>query len=737
MRLKRPSVFAKAVQTKPSDAPVPAAGHEKKNRRKTLAALVAVFCGGLCASQAEAQLSPLHASGTSIVNANGTVVPLRGVNLGGLFVMEQWMSPLDSGNSHNDTYNVIKTLDSRFGVATEQSLISTYQNSWIQAGDLDNIKNAGFNVIRVPVWWGQFYTMADHSPTGWRSDAFTYLDWLVSAAGARGIYVIIDMHGAVGFQSNSDSTGAYNQNQYWGSQDYQGSTQWMWWKIADHYKGNSNIAGFDLLNEPDNAPSDAQAVSVQNDLYNSVRSADSSRMCIMEGTFDSWNWSMLPPPSQYGWSNVVYSMHEYAQGTNGQAPTDAQVQAGTANQVNDFYNHSYYNVPGYIGEFNDYQYLDAWSNAVSSFNNAGLSWTMWSYKAIHGTGSDSWGYYNPKFYPPIPNIESDSAATIQADWQQWTTANAFAFNGDGINGGGVNTGGGTGTGTGTTGSGVNLSFTAGTASPNISMGSSPSFATFNGKLYAAFRANDSRNILFIATSTDGVNFGSATGYGNIQMGSAPSLAVYNNKLYVAFQANDSSHKLFITSSTDGVTFPAATGYSNIQIGSSPSLAALNGVLYVAFQANDPGNALWIGQSSDGVNFSTGVTGDSTNAAPSLAAFNNNLYLGFRSNDTRNILFVSSSSNGNFGSSTSYSNIAMGSSPALAAANGALYVTFQANDPSHWLFVTGSSTGTAFPAATGFGNISIGGAPTAAAFGSNLSIGFKSDDSRNILFTTVN
>lgn len=284
---------------------------------------------------------------------------------------------------------------------------------------------------------------------------------------------------------------------------------------------------------------------------------------------------------------------------------------------------------------------------------------------------------------------------------------------------------------------VNLNFNAGTASPSVSMGSAPSFANFNGKLYAAFRSNDSRNILFIASSTDGVNFGAATGYSNIQMGSAPSLAVFNNTLYVAFQANDASHLLFVTSSTDGVTFPTARGYNNIQIGSAPSLAALNGVLYLAFQANDSGNAIWVGQSSDGVNFTTGITGDSTNTAPALTAFNNNLYLAFRSNDSRNILYTNSSSNGSFGGSTAYPGIAMGSSPALGAANGTLYIAFQANDPGNLLFVTGSTTGGSFPSATSFGNMSTGSAPAAAAFGSTLSIGFMANDARKILFTTTN
>ncbi len=284
----------------------------------------------------------------------------------------------------------------------------------------------------------------------------------------------------------------------------------------------------------------------------------------------------------------------------------------------------------------------------------------------------------------------------------------------------------------------NLNFPTPTVSPNVAMGSSPSFATFNGKLYAAFRSNDTRNILFVTSSSDGVNFPAATAYTSISMGSAPSLAVFNNKLYVAFQANDASHELFVASSTDGSTFSAAKGYGNIQLGGAPSLAAYNGKLFVAFQANDGGHALWIGQSSDGVNFSVAVdSADTTGTSPSLAVFNNVLYVGFRSNDTRNVLYVASTTSGTFGAATAYPSITMGTAPSLAAANGALYISFQANDSSHSLFVTASTTGSNFPAATGYGATTVGGATTAAAYGNGLSIGFQSNDSRNVLYTTTN
>src|ERR1700678_4182274 len=159
-----------------------------------------------CANTSFAQLSMLHASGRNIVNANGQTVLLQGVNLGGWFIMEKWMCPLDSG-SLPDTYSVIQELDNRFGVTEEQALIRGYQQNWITTTDLANIKAAGFNTVRVPVWWGMFYSLNNISNSGWRSDAFTELDWLVNAAASEGLYVIIDMHGVVGGQSTSGDTG--------------------------------------------------------------------------------------------------------------------------------------------------------------------------------------------------------------------------------------------------------------------------------------------------------------------------------------------------------------------------------------------------------------------------------------------------------------------------------------------------------------------------------------------------
>ncbi|HTY85930.1 MAG TPA: cellulase family glycosylhydrolase [Candidatus Acidoferrum sp.] len=374
-------------------------------------------------TNAPAALTRLHTGGTNLVNDRGAVVQLRGLNLGGWFIMEKWMCPLDSG-SLPDTYSAITNLDRRFGVATEQNLIYTYQTNWITTDDLNNIANAGYNCVRTPVWWGNFYSITNSTSSGWRPDAFTVLDWLVTNCAARGIYVIIDLHGVVGGQNLDPTTGWQNKNQYWTNSAAQNQTAYLWAQLAAHYRDNSAVAGYDLINEPYGAPDTAAVWAAYTNLYSTIRAVDPSHVIIMEGTFGSWNWSMLPDPSWYGWTNVVYQMHEYQWGG-----TVAQIEAGADAQVTDFQNHAAWKVPGYVGEWNNMGMGAAcYDYSINAYDHAGLSWSMWAYKATHGLVPDGWGWYDPIYWPTTPNLQTDSAAAIANDWQQWRTITSFGLN---------------------------------------------------------------------------------------------------------------------------------------------------------------------------------------------------------------------------------------------------------------------------------------------------------------------
>ncbi len=370
----------------------------------------------------------LEASGTVIRDGHGTGDPvlLQGTNLGGWLVTEGWMTPRDSSGLP-DEYAVRQTLTDRFGAATADSLINTYENNWITPEDLDNIKALGMNVIRVPFW----YRNLQNEDGTWRADAFEQLDRIVGDAWARGLYTILDFHGVVGGQSTAESTGKVRSGaEFWGDATDQARTLAIWQAIAAHFVGNPGVAGYDLMNEPTAAPSRTTLWTMYDRMYRAIRAVDPDHIVIMEGTWGSWDWDMLPDPASYGWANVAYEMHEYQWGS----VNDPQgVMAGTDRQVRDFQAHQSWNVPCYIGEFNDFSPgsdpTGVWRYAVQQFRQNGMSWTEWSYKATHGGGIDSWGIEDRlSAHPPVPNVQTDSAATIAADWAAWATANAFRSN---------------------------------------------------------------------------------------------------------------------------------------------------------------------------------------------------------------------------------------------------------------------------------------------------------------------
>jgi aryl-phospho-beta-D-glucosidase BglC (GH1 family) len=369
----------------------------------------------------------LKATGVYVRNGHGggDIVPLRGVNIGGWLLMEGWMCPLNSTTNLPDNYSVIQTLDSRFGVSTETNLIATYQNTWITTNDLDNIKALGMNLIHLPVWWANFETLSGT----WRSDAFSKVDWLVTNAWQRGIYTIIDLHGVPGGQSVSPDTGQQNLNQYWSNTNDQAQTALIWQNIVTHYNGNPAIAGYDLINEPIGTPNSAAVWSAYNTLYQAIRAIDADHIIVMQGTWGNWDWDMLPNPSTYGWTNIMYEMHEY----QWDSTTDpAAIEAGAANQVTDFQNHQSWNVPDFIGEFNEFTAganpTSVWQYAIQQWDNNNINWSVWSYKTAQSLNPNSWGVYNPTHWPTTPNNQTASSATISNDWSQWSTTSAFAVN---------------------------------------------------------------------------------------------------------------------------------------------------------------------------------------------------------------------------------------------------------------------------------------------------------------------
>ena len=352
----------------------------------------------------------LKVNGTQIRKQKGTgdIVYLRGTNAGGWLVQEDWMNPTNA----SDQKTMMTTLANRFGASKRDELVSTYENNYWTTQDFDNCAEMGMSVIRLPF---TYMNLCDDNGN-LKSNAFDRLDWFVQNCSQRGMYVILDMHGAFGSQNGMDHSGEINDGkQLYYNQSNKDKTLNLWKKIAEHFKGNPAVAAYDILNEPGIKAAATYSLhwDFYNEIYNTIRSKDSNHIIIMESCWDADN---LPRPSQYGWTNVAYEYHYYP--WSAQNSSDAQ-KSYFSGKVSDIANHNY-GVPTFVGEFTCFEQAEGWKAAMSTFNGQGWHWTTWSYKV---TGNSSWGIYNHN--PEKVDIYNDSADTIKNKWSAVGTANGW------------------------------------------------------------------------------------------------------------------------------------------------------------------------------------------------------------------------------------------------------------------------------------------------------------------------
>ena len=137
----------------------------------------------------------LKTDDTQIKNnyGKGNCVYLRGTNIGNLFVQENWMSSTDA----KDQKTILSVLEERFGKNGKNSLIQHYENSYLSTEDFDKFKELGMSAVRVPFTYMNFYEKNGNS---WdlKENCFDKLDWIINECSKRGVYVILDLHGAFG-----------------------------------------------------------------------------------------------------------------------------------------------------------------------------------------------------------------------------------------------------------------------------------------------------------------------------------------------------------------------------------------------------------------------------------------------------------------------------------------------------------------------------------------------------------
>ncbi len=346
----------------------------------------------------EHTLPMLRVQGEQVVDEEGNAVSLRGVNAGGLGVIEQWMTGFSRSSAEGspyvarDHYTTSKVWIDRFGYDDTLALWENYRSSWWTEADFANCAAMGMNVIRLPFTYMDidFDAVVSYENAG--GFDFGFLDDFVAMAEKYGMYTVLDLHGAYGSQNGQDHSGQIIDRAgdvtFYADEEMLFLTAQLWGAVAEHFKDNPAVAGYDLLNEPvekGNGETGKPHWDALDRFYDAVRGAGDGHIVIFESC---WGAGGLPQPGDYGWENCMYSFHHYTN-CSGEERFEEHCKSFsdrlTEVEAADF------GVPLYMGEFTCYESEAQWTYTLDLLNRRGWHWTSWTYKIW---GTSGWGIYN-------------------------------------------------------------------------------------------------------------------------------------------------------------------------------------------------------------------------------------------------------------------------------------------------------------------------------------------------------
>ncbi|WP_263351461.1 glycoside hydrolase family 5 protein [Acidicapsa acidisoli] len=333
-------------------------------RRLVFPAILSLFLA--VTSGLGAQSRFVHADGKFLADAHGHKLILRGTNLGNWLVQEGYMFRLEHGpQSAREIEAIVNEL---IGPTDAAKFWHEYRDQYITRKDIDLIAKAGFNTIRIPFHY-KFFEPGNE-------EGFALVDRVVGWAKEDGLYVILDMHCAPGGQTGANIDDSWGYPWLYEDEASQQHAMDIWKRVAEHYRSNPTVLGYDLLNEPiPTFPNLKQYNSKLEPVYKklvaAVRSVDQNHVVILGGAQWDTNFTVFGPPFD---KNMMYTFHKYWM-----KPEQKEIQSYV-----DF--RDKYNVPIWMGESGEN--TDEWiSQFRKLLDDNEISWTFWPYKKMQATSA--------------------------------------------------------------------------------------------------------------------------------------------------------------------------------------------------------------------------------------------------------------------------------------------------------------------------------------------------------------
>lgn len=313
----------------------------------------------------------LKTQGKIIVNSNGEDVLLRGMGPGGWQIMEGYM--MQSSGIAGSQHEIKEKLIDLMGESKTETFFKKWRENHFTQQDVDSLAAWGFNSIRIPMHFNLFTLPIEDEPVAgentWIEPGFELIDKVLSWAAPHNMYVILDMHATPGGQGRGSEINDYDPSKpsLWESQENKDKLVALWARIADRYKDNEWIGGYDLINETHwDLPGNNDLRSLYESITGVIRQVDDKHIIFIEGNSYANDHSGLTPP----WDdNMVYSFHKYWN-TNKEGDLDWILPLREE-----------FNVPLWMGESGENS--NTWfTDAISLFENNNIGWAWWTMRKI-------------------------------------------------------------------------------------------------------------------------------------------------------------------------------------------------------------------------------------------------------------------------------------------------------------------------------------------------------------------
>ncbi len=313
----------------------------------------------------------ISVKGKEIIGADNKPFLIRGTNLGNWLVPEGYMFKFTNINAPRLINEAILEL---LGQEEAGAFWKKYQDTYITAADIHYLKATGMNSIRIPFNY-RIFNDENYLEQKDPNRGFVLLDRVIGWCKQEGLYVILDMHCAPGGQTGDNIDDGYSYPFLFKSPAMRELTANIWRRIADHYKNETTVMGYDLLNEPiatyfDKNEFNPYLEPTYKQITAAIREVDKNHILFLGGAQWDSNFSCFGTPFD---SKLVYQFHKYWTKTTGKEVIQDYI---------DF--RDKYNVPIYCGETGEN--TDQWvGDFKKTLEENNIGWHYWPYKKMDNT----------------------------------------------------------------------------------------------------------------------------------------------------------------------------------------------------------------------------------------------------------------------------------------------------------------------------------------------------------------